>query len=267
VTDETLSKTSTIIQILAVALLIGSSATLPVSHAAVVPVQGLDVNHRGQAPIHDTNDATLGSAHRASTPLPYLSRITHRTIQPGSADRSTLVTEEASGTVVGPHTILTHGHCRAFRDPDNLEETMVISIRQMDALIPYLVDVADIGTAYADRGTTLLVLPDRVRLPQAAELGNPRRLEVGDPISIRYWDDANNRFATLETVVLHVAGNRARLLDAQQVIGPGDSGSGAFNAQGQLVGNIWSIGMQYTGQRLPWIEIALLPAGITQYIH
>jgi hypothetical protein len=251
------------IQILTVALLIGSN----VSHATGIPAQALDASRRDQAPVQDTDEASLDSASHPQAALPYLSRITHRATQPGSADRSTLITEDSSGTVVGPHTILTHGHYRDFRDPDNLEETMVISIQQMGSLIPYLVNVADIGTSYADRGTTLLVLPDRVRLPQAAVLGNPRQLEVGDPVSILHWDDANNRFATLKTKISRIDGDRARLDDPDRVIGPGDSGSSAYNARGELVGNIWSIGMTRTGRRLPWIEIALLPAGITQYIH
>ena len=261
---------SIVIQILTVALLIGSnvsSATFHVSHAAEVPAPALEANRRDEAPVQDTDDASLDSASRPQAPLPYLTRITHRATRPGSADKSILITEEASGTVVGPHTILTHGHYRALRDPDHLEETMVIAIQQMGSLIPYLVDVADIGASFADKGTTLLVLPDRVRLPQAAALGDPGQLKVGDSVSILYWDDANNRFATLETVISRIEGNRARLDDPERVIGPGDSGSGAYNARGELISNVWSIGMQRTGQRLTWIEIALLPADLAQSIH
>ena len=260
---------SIIIQILAAALLVGSSAssaTFHVSHAAEGPVQTLNASHRDEIPVQDTDDASPGSAGRLSASLPYLTRITHRAIRPGSANRSTLITEEASGTVIGPHTSRTHGHYRAFRARDNLEETMVIAIRQMGTLIPYLVDVAEIGTSYVDQSTTLLVIPDRVRLPQPATLGDPGQIEVGSSIAIRYWDDVNNRFATLETKVSRIEGNRARLDDPERVIGPGDSGSGAYNGRGELVGNVWSIGMQSTGGRLPWIEIALLPAGVERYI-
>ena len=39
-----------------------------------------------------------------------------------------------------------------------------------------------------------------------------------------------------------------------------------YNAQGQLVGNVWSTLGTSSGERLPWIEVVLLPANIAQYV-
>ena len=39
-----------------------------------------------------------------------------------------------------------------------------------------------------------------------------------------------------------------------------------YNAQGQLVGNVWSTLGTASGERRPWIEVGLLPAGIAAHV-
>jgi hypothetical protein len=89
---------------------------------------------------------------------------------------------------------------------------------------------------------------------------------VGDPVSIIYWDRVPQRFAALETKIARIADGTARIADPDRVIGPGDSGSGMYNSKGELVGNVWSVVNNGAGERLPWIEVGLLPAGIAEHV-
>ena len=85
-------------------------------------------------------------------------------------------------------------------------------------------------------------------------------------MSVLYWDDNEQRLASLDARILHVRERVAMVEDPQRVIGLGDSGSGVYNSQGELVGNVWSIVNTSTGERQPWIEFSLLPADIAQYV-
>ena len=191
-------------------------------------------------------------------------RIEQQTIQEQPGPELSMVIDRGSGTVMGPHTILTHGHYSPFRDPSYTLEQMMITFHRSFAPT---VQMAWIDTPYADAGTTLLVLPDWVRLPQAAALGDPQQLRAGDAVTIAYWDPINGCLTMLESTISSTDGRTARVQDPGRVIKPGDSGGAVYNARGELIGNVWSIGMSIRGQRLPWLEVALLPAGIEQYIE
>jgi hypothetical protein len=171
--------------------------------------------------------------------------------------------ELSLGTVVGRHTILTHGHYQPFRDPAYAHEALIVTLQASS--ISASVDVSRVAIPYADAGTTLLVLPDWMRLPEAVGLGDPGQLRAGDPLSVVRWDRVRGEAARLETTVSSVNGGVIRIADPDCALRPGDSGGGAYNARGELVGNVWSVGMSTTGQRLPWAEVALLPAGAGQY--
>jgi hypothetical protein len=194
-----------------------------------------------------------------------LVRVQHQVIRLEQARRMSIMTAEESGTVVGPHTILTHGHYCPCRDPSYILEAMVLTLQGSPAST--FVDMSWIATPYLDAGTTLLVLPDWMRLPQAATLGDPAQLRAGDAVTVAYWDEANRRMALLESTITRTDGRTARVRDLGRVVKPGDSGGAVYNARGELVGNVWSIGMSGRGQRLPWLEVALLPAGIGEDIR
>ncbi len=192
-------------------------------------------------------------------------RVQHQVIYLEQARYMSIMTAEESGTVVGPHTILTHGHYCPFRDPSYILEAMVITLQGSST--PTFVAMSWIATPYLDAGTTLLVLPDWMRLPQAAPAGDPAQLRAGDAVTVAYWDEANRRMALLESTITRADGRTARVEDPGRIVKPGDSGGAVFNARGEMVGNVWSIGMSARGQRLPWLEVALLPAGIGHYIQ
>jgi hypothetical protein len=191
-------------------------------------------------------------------------RIEHQIVRKQSDSQGSTLRAEGSGTVVGPHTILTHGHYRPFRDPSYTLEAMVMTFH---ASFASSVQMTWIDTPYADAGTILLVLPDWMRLPEAAPLGDPRQLRAGDAVTIAYWDSINGCLATLESTLSMTDGRTARVQDPGRVIKSGDSGGAVYNARGELIGNVWSIGVSTWGRRLPWFEVALLPAGVEQYIR
>jgi hypothetical protein len=190
-------------------------------------------------------------------------RLQHQSMRLRPDGRPSLDLAEGLGTVVGQHTILTHGHYCPFRNPAYIHEAIVVT--RQDAPVSASLDMSLVDVTYADPGTTLFVLPDWMRLPEAIPLGDPGQLSVGDPISVVYWDDVHGQSALLETRILTVKGSLARLEDQEHALEPGDSGGAAYNVQGELIGNVWSIGMSVAGRRLPWSEIALLPAGVGQH--
>jgi hypothetical protein len=143
---------------------------------------------------------------------------------------------------------------------------MILSIHGHGASTPCPVQVADIAIPLADQSTALLILPDRLPLPDATALGDPEELQPGDPVSILYWEDTGHRLATLETTIARIESGVATVGDPDRLIGRGDSGSGVYDTQGRLVGNVWSIVAKSSGERLPWVVVGLLPAGIAQHI-
>ena len=191
-------------------------------------------------------------------------RIEHQIVRKQSDSQGSTMRAEGSGTVVGPHTILTHGHYRLFRDPSYTLEAMVMTFHRSFASS---IQMTWIDTPYADAGTSLLVLPDWMRLPEAATLGDPRQLRAGDAVTIAYWDPINGCLATVESTISMTDERTARVKDLGRVIKPGDSGGAVYNARGELIGNVWSIAISTLGRRLPWFEVALLPADIEQYIR
>lgn len=195
----------------------------------------------------------------------WLAKVEHRMERP-KGETWVFAREKGLATVVGEHTVLTHGHYLGLGDESYRSESMVLCFAATGCLIQYHVQMDGITISFADAGVTLLVLPERVHLPKAAPLGDPGRLRAGDKVSVLYWDDAHRRFAALETAILDIEGGVAEVADPSRVIGSGDSGSGMYNAQGQLVGNVWSVLNSGSGVRLPRIEVSLLPAGIGRYI-
>jgi hypothetical protein len=189
----------------------------------------------------------------------------HQSVTLGQDGRPILDLAEGLGTVVGQHTILTHGHYCPFHDPAYVHEAMIVALQS--TRISASVDMSWMAVPYADAGTTLLVLPEWMRLPEAAPLGNPGQLSAGDPVSLMHWDDARRQFALLETTISSVNGGLARIEDPEHALEPGDSGGAVYNVHGELVGNVWSIGISGAGQRLPWSEVALLPAGLGEYVQ
>jgi hypothetical protein len=196
---------------------------------------------------------------------PALVRLEHQSVRLGPDRRPIPAIAKGSGTVVGPHTILTHGHYRPFGDPAYVHEALVVTLP--GSSLSASVDVNRTATPYVDAGTILLVLPNWMRLPEAVALGDPEGLRAGDAVFVAHWDDVRGRFALLETTVASVKGRVARIEDPGRTLQPGDSGGGVYNVRGELVGNVWSIGMSGTGQRLPWFEAALLPVGAGQYVR
>jgi hypothetical protein len=207
-----------------------------------------------------------GGCASPQLPRPASVRIEHQTKRLASPGVEVVLTTKQSGTVVGPHTILTHGHYNPFRDPRYTEEEMAFVLQDENTLMLRLQPMSDIGTPYADGDTTLLVLPDEVTLPDPVALGDPAALRNGDVVFVVYWDDARHQFAILETTVLNTSGWTVAK-DPDRVIGPGDSGGGVYNARGELVGNVQSILLEGEYQRLPWIKVALLPVGIQQHVR
>jgi len=189
----------------------------------------------------------------------------HQSVALGRDGRPILDLAEGLGTVVGQHTILTHGHYRSFHDPAYVHEAMVIALQS--TAISASVDMSSMDVLYADAGTTLLVLPEWMHLPEAVSLGDPAQLSAGDPVSVMHWDGARGQFALLETAISSVKGGLARIEDPGNALEPGDSGGAVYNVHGELVGNVWSIGMLGAGQRLPWSEVALLPTGLGEYVQ
>lgn len=206
-----------------------------------------------------------GGCATAQLPLPTSVRIEHQVKRLASPGVRVVLTTKQSGTVVGPHTILTHGHYYPFRDPRYTEEEMAFVLQDENSLMLRLQPMSSIGTPYVDRGTTLLALSDDVTLPAPVALGDPAALRNGDVVFVVYWDDARHQFAILETTVLNTSGWTVAK-DPDRVIGPGDSGGGVYNARGELVGNVQSILFEHGYQRLPWFKVAPLPAGVQQYV-
>jgi hypothetical protein len=189
----------------------------------------------------------------------------HQSVRLGRDGKPILDLAEGLGTVVGQHIVLTHGHYRPFHDPAYVHEAMIVTLQSTP--ISASVDMSWIAVPYGDAGTTLLVLPEWVPLPGAVPWGDPGQLSTGDPVSVMHWDDALGQFALLETTISSVKDGVARIEDPGHVLEPGDSGGAVYNTRGELVGNVWSIGMSGAGRRLPWSEAALLPVGAGKYVQ
>ena len=196
---------------------------------------------------------------------PALVRLQHQSVRLGRDGKPIVMIAEGSGTVVGPHTILTHGHYRPFHDPAYVLEAIIVAFQS--PAMTASVDMKWVATPYADTGTTLLTLPGWMHLPEAVVLGNPDRLGAGAPVSVIFWDEVRGQFTLLETTISSVDGRVARIADPDRVLGAGNSGSGVYDTHGELVGNVWSIGMSELGRRLPWAEVALLPPDVEQYVR
>jgi hypothetical protein len=208
------------------------------------------------------------SGNRESDPrsLPVATvHLQHQSVTLGGDGKPILDLAEGLGTVVGQHTILTHGHYRPLHDPAYAHEAMIVALQSTP--ISASVDMGWIDVPYADAGTILLVLPGWMRLPEAVPLGDPAQLSAGNPVSVMHWDGARGQSVLLETAISSVKGGVARIEDPGHALEPGDSGGAVYNARGELVGNVWSIGVSDAGQRLPWSEVALLPADVAKYVQ
>lgn len=201
-------------------------------------------------------------AARPQAALPALVRVEHLTTE-ALPDKTRDRQEECSAVVIAGRRLLTHGHYSSLGDPALLSEVLLLTVSVKGFLTDVRLPMKNVAIAYADAGTTLLAMPGFVPLPkEAARMGDPTLLQPGDPVTIHYWDDAGQRFAALETTITEVTGDTARVADPDKIIGPGDSGDPVFNARGELVGNVWSIVYHYSGVRLPYAQVALLPAAI-----
>jgi S1-C subfamily serine protease len=203
-----------------------------------------------------------GDASRATAALPALVRVERLTTE-ALSDKSRDRQEEGSAVVIAGRRLLTHGHYCSLGDPALLSEVLLLTVSVKGFLTDVRLPIESVAIAYADTGTALLAMPGFVPLPrEAARLGDPTLLQPGDLLTIHYWDDAGQRFAALETTITEVAGGTARVADPDNIIGPGDSGGPVFNARDELVGNVWSIVYHDSGARMPYAQVALLPAAI-----
>jgi len=198
---------------------------------------------------------------------PALARVDHRAVHTPQDGYAEVSHGYGSATVVGPRTLLTHGHYALWRDPSLYDEELVLDLSAGGVLFPVSLDLDACRTPYADRGTMLIVVPRTFPMPPAVPLGRPGRLQEGDPVTIYYWDDAEARFAALQSTLFRIEKDSALLVDPDHVLGPGDSGSPAFDGQGRLIGNLKSVFYDALGPRLPRARIALLPSGIGGWIE
>ena len=105
----------------------------------------------------------------------------------------------------------------------------------------FRVRVADVKRIAIDRGTLLLRLPatiDLTALPFADQAAI-NHLTAGAWLTVNYWDNLNQRFATKDFQFIQMANGMAILADPKQTINPGDSGGGVSFAE-RLIGNTWS---------------------------
>lgn len=130
-----------------------------------------------------------------------------------------------SGTVVAPSVILTASHCFG-------ERTILLTVNREP------VEVVEIAHDGADHA---LVTVNRT-FPQWARLaGEPSQGDAvffyGNPIGLR---DLLRRG--------YVMGTDGRFVFTDIMSGPGDSGAGVFNQNGELVGVVYGYGMPPTGE-------------------
>jgi len=153
-----------------------------------------------------------GAAIPARAPAP---PVTHAaTVQIIFADSG-----RCSGTVVGPHAILSASHCFA-------EAPLVAVDGQAANMVRSITDGADHTIIWVDKTFVFWAEPGPTVMGQGQKLhwwGNPLgRKDL-------YREGYVSGFESPDWV----------LIDA--MVGPGDSGSGLFNSAGQLVGVISSV--------------------------
>jgi hypothetical protein len=174
------------------------------------------------------------------------------------------VEEMSLGTVIGPHLILTHNH---FTGSLGTLPNETLSVAD-NAGRSYRLSVANVKPVALNKGTLLLQLPVNITLT-AASLAEPsliNQLAPDDWLTVNYWDDANNRFATRAFKFIQMKNGVATLADPEHVINPGDSGGGVYFA-GHLIGNTWSYNADTAGNALGSFNVALVPAQVTEAQH
>jgi hypothetical protein len=82
-------------------------------------------------------------------------------------------------------------------------------------------------------------------------------------LTISYWNDAAGKVVQRDFQITQLQGGIAKLADPDRRINPGDSGGVAF-AQNQLIGNIWSIDVDGSGNALGQFSVALVPPRAAQ---
>ncbi|MBN1890597.1 MAG: DUF11 domain-containing protein [Thermoflexales bacterium] len=173
------------------------------------------------------------------------------------------------GTVVGPQSVLTHGHYApgdSLQDPSYTAESLTFYNHegQLIADIP----AANIAIPMSDNGTTLLVGPNLGVKP--ALMGDPTDLKVGDRVLLVY-KDANGQAAVLRSTVEEMSATQggipiARIKDPLNVGEVGDSGGGVFDTRGRLIGNNWWVGLNADGLSVAFF-VALLPENTSQNVR
>jgi hypothetical protein len=169
--------------------------------------------------------------------------------------------DESLGTIIAPDLILTHSH---YSRPQAtwLEEAYLFedewgrSVRWQPRSLQLTV---------LNAGTMLIRLPagafpDRATV---ADRTNVARLTVGTWLTISYWDDVAGKIVQRDFQITQLKNGIAKLADPNKYINHGDSGGGAF-AQNQLIGNIWSIDVDGSGNILGQFNVALVPPRTAQ---
>jgi hypothetical protein len=169
--------------------------------------------------------------------------------------------DESLGTIIAPDLILTHNHF-SRPQPTWLEETYLFedewgrSVRWQPR---------SLQLTALDAGTMLIRLPAGAFPDRAvvADRTNVARLTVGAWLKISYWDDAAGKIVQRDFQITQLKSGIAKLADSNKYINHGDSGGGAFS-QTQLIGNIWSIDTDSSGNPLGRFNVALVPPRATQ---
>ena len=182
-----------------------------------------------------------------------------RTWERQSGSARVRVEEMSLGTVIGPHRILTHNHFTGGVGTQSNETLSIVD--QTGRVIPQ--PVATVKAVVLDKGTLLLDVPATLT-PTAAVVADPTVLAQLTPdtwLTVNFWDDANNRFATKSFQILQRKGGSVMLADPEHVINSGDSG-GSVYFEGRLIGNTWSINTDVQGNALGSLNVALVPAQV-----
>jgi hypothetical protein len=169
--------------------------------------------------------------------------------------------DESVGTIIAPDLILTHNHY-SRPQPTWVEETYFFedvwgrSVQWQPR---------SLRLTALDAGTMLIRLPASAFPDRAtvADRTSVARLSVGAWLTISHWDDAAGKIVQRDFQITQLKNGVAKLADPSNFINHGDSGGGAF-WQGQLIGNIWSIDTDGTGNALGRFNVALVSPRSTQ---
>ena len=204
-----------------------------------------------------------GTAGASSLSAPSVVKIKHtwERVEGNLAYRTSV---PSLGTVIGPHTILSHNHFDASMG--NLPNESMVFIDNSGKSVS--VRYADMKATPIDGGTMLFSLPGNLAVA-AAPIANRSTIDsltVGDWLTVHYWDDAAERFAQQDFQIIRIRNGIATLADPDRVINGGDSGGGAY-FEGKLVGNNWSVNEDQNGNSLDSFNVALLPLQVADLVQ